>query len=317
MACEDQGRALFLGEKESEKAMAYLESVTAVQLASEMLGAGVKLIFGILAKQFDPWLWEDNERDGNADRKQPEKENSAQTTATNALKNKLRSDHPLLKAQVENAVSSLRPAPTADIATVTTSSTSSSGTSNAAAQAELNINTLIFVDSVAGLIQKLEVLSIKLQTLGSLFARSPTASVDGMIHSLSRRDTFIAETEAERYALYELTRALHHAKEQTQDSQNKDGKELGEPTKKTFTCRLHPPRGPQPGAAAPPATLPAAPRGFSVDPTSVPTMNAPALAPLTTLSPLRDVFHMQATVTQRQSQKDKQLHVAFRVPEGV
>eukprot|EP01032_Pedospumella_encystans_P010343 gene10343-12095_t len=319
VACEDQGRALFLVEKESEKAMAYLESVTAVQLASEMLGSGIKLIFGILAKQFDPWLCEDDERENKAG-KQSEKGGSTQTAALNAQKNKLRSDLALLKEQVENAVSSLRPEPTPEV-------TSSSATSNAAAQAELNINTLIFVDSVAGLIQKLETLSIKLQTLGSLFARSSTASVDGMVHSLSRKDTFTAETDGERNAMYELTRALHCAKEQIHDAQSRDGRELGEPTKKSFTCRLHPPRGPVPNAAAVPVSLlPGTTRGFSVEPPSIlsqggapqqPMNSAAAPALLNTTSSLRDVFHMQATVKQRQNLKEKQLHVAFRVPEGV
>eukprot|EP01032_Pedospumella_encystans_P008971 gene8971-10591_t len=317
VACEDQGRALFLVEKESEKAMAYLESVTAVQLASEMLGSGIKLIFGILAKQFDPWLCEDHEGVIKAG-KQSEKGGSTQTAALNAQKNKLRSDLALLKEQVENAVNSLRPEPIPEV-------TSSSATSIAATQAELNINTLIFVDSVAGLIQKLEVLSIKLQTLGSLFARSSTASVDGMVHSLSRKDTFTAETDGERNALYELTRALHCAKEQMQDAQGRDGRELGEPTKKTFTCRLHPPRVSN-AAAVPVSSHTGTARGFSVELPSIlsqggapqQSMNsaaAPAL--LNTTSSLRDVFHMQATVKQRQNQKEKQLHVAFRVPEGV
>jgi hypothetical protein len=57
--CEDQGKPLFLWEKEAERALAYLESVSAVRLATEMLCSGMRLLVGVVASYVQPWISED------------------------------------------------------------------------------------------------------------------------------------------------------------------------------------------------------------------------------------------------------------------
>lgn len=309
-AVEDQGRALFLVEKESEKAMAFLESVSAVQLASEMLTSGIHLLVGVISKQFDPWLTECAE-DGPP------------SAALSAWRKNIRSDLALLKEQVENAVYSLRPqqaessTPSTSTPTPTSSASGTSANPNPT-NVEISINALIFVDSVAGLIQKLELLSIKLQTLSALFKGSRAHTVANLIHTLSRKDSCTAETETEMAALYELTRALHNFKAQTHDWQSRDGRELGEPTKKTFTCKLNPPRTTQLVAGAPTPASGAGPLFVPIDASTLTVSGSvhvqssalsSALAPLTALSSVAEVFHMEVTV------QHKQLRLAYRVPE--
>jgi len=306
---EDQGRALFLVEKESEKAMAFLESVSAVQLASEMLTSGIHLLVGVISKQFDPWLAE-------------RAEDGPPSAVVSVWRKNIRSDLALLKEQAENAVHSLRPQQMESNtpSTATPSGASGSSASPNPANVDISINALIFVDSVAGLIQKLEMLSIKLQTLSALFKGNKAHSVDNLIHTLSRKDACTAETEAEMTALYELTRALHNFKAQTHDWQSRDGRELGEPSKKTFTCKLNAPRTPQLVAGAP---TPASGTGalfVPIDASAVTVTGGAQMqaavgggvagpAPLTAASSVPEVFHMEVTV------QHKQLRLAFRVPE--
>jgi hypothetical protein len=59
VSCEDQGKPLFLWEKEAERALAYLESVSAVRLATEMLCSGMRLLVGVVASYVQPWISED------------------------------------------------------------------------------------------------------------------------------------------------------------------------------------------------------------------------------------------------------------------
>jgi hypothetical protein len=59
VSCEDQGKPLILWEKEAERALAYLESVSAVRLATEMLCSGMRLLVGVVASYVQPWISED------------------------------------------------------------------------------------------------------------------------------------------------------------------------------------------------------------------------------------------------------------------
>ena len=100
----------------------------------------------------------------------------------------------------------------------------------------------ILVDSVAGLLQKLEQMVVTLQTLEPLLVSSKGYSADSLIHALARRDSCTAETDAEMSILYEVSKTLRNFKEQIHDWHSKDGRELGQPTSKIFSIKLDQPK---------------------------------------------------------------------------
>jgi cell wall assembly regulator SMI1 len=192
----------------------------------------------------------------------------------------------------------------------------------------------ILVDSVAGLLQKLEGTLVKLQTLDALLVSSKGHRADTLVHAIARKDTCTAETDADMSILYELARSMRNFKEQLHDWQSNDGRELGRPTKKTFTCKLEQPRtqahrpsavttsGTTDGksssvsAAAGKVTASVATTAVSVPilTTGAGNERAAALPTATTVltanSPLTEIFLMEATVEQ------DLLRLALRVPES-
>jgi hypothetical protein len=192
----------------------------------------------------------------------------------------------------------------------------------------------ILVDSVAGLLQKLEGTLVKLQTLNALLVSSKGHRADTLVHAIARKDTCTAETDADMSILYELARSMRNFKEQLHDWQSNDGRELGRPTKKTFTCKLEQPRtqAHRPSAVTTSGTTDgksssvsaAAGRG-TTPPVQTTTVSVPiptvgerndraalptATTVLTANSPLTEIFLMEATVEQ------DLLRLAMRVPES-
>lgn len=330
-ACEDQGKPLFQVEKEAEKAMAYLESVSATELASEMVISGMRLLCGILCKQLDPWVMSESPHtpvaagedcSSSSSSGSEAREDAAssplpdhRSNALSSLKTTLRRDLVLLKEQVEIAVQSLQlpkiQDPTAKLMT---------------GDVEFNIATLILVDSVAGLLQKLEALLVRMQTLGALVSTTKSADAfhqaENLIYALARKDVCTAETGSEMSVLYELAKALRNIKEQTHDWHSRDGRELGQASSKTFSCKLAQPRQQQLQASDTSTAKSHSPSpvsgGGSVNTTRpASTGAAPVIttggvvhnSALTAASSLLDVFQMEATVQQ------DFLRMSFRVPE--
>jgi hypothetical protein len=193
----------------------------------------------------------------------------------------------------------------------------------------------ILVDSVAGLLQKLEGTLVKLQTLDALLVSSKGHRADTLVHAIARKDTCTAETDADMSILYELARSMRNFKEQLHDWQSNDGRELGRPTKKTFTCKLEQPRtqAHRPSAVTTSSTIdgksssvPAAAGRGATPPVQTTTVSVPiptvgagneraaalptATTVLTANSPLTEIFLMEATVEQ------DLLRLALRVPES-
>lgn len=304
-ACEDQGKPLFQVEKEAEKAMAYLESVPASELASEMVVSGIRLLYGILSKQMEPWILESCQH-STEDAHESAEEGASPTHDTRraalaALKTTLRGDLVLLKEQVENAVQSLQPPKIVD-----PTSPKMQGDN------DINIATLILVDSVAGLMQKLETMLVKLQALSALVQATKTADAqhlaETMIYSLARRDTCTAETGAEMSVLYELSKALRNHKQNQHDWHSSDGRELGQASSKTFACKLVQPRYADTASKDTPASQPDSVSTQAIT-AATGTVSAPTSTALTSASTLLDVFQMEATVEQ------DFLRLSFRVPE--
>ena len=230
-SCEDQGRPLFAVEKEAEKALAFLESVSAVQLATEMLCSGMRLLVGIATSQAEPWLSPEHLSDSAAH----------DGSALTGFKATLRSDLAVLSEQVELAVEHLT-IPKSD------KPTASSGDSSSAPQ--VSIAASILVDSVAGLLQRLEAVLVKMQTMQALLSNAKDHEVGALVYALARRDNCFAETDAEMAAMYDLAKSLRNFKEKIHDWHSKDGRELGQPTRKTFSCKLEQPRPRATGTAA-------------------------------------------------------------------
>lgn len=236
VACEDQGKPLFQWEKEAEKAFAYLEAISAVRLATEMLSSGMRMAIGVMASYMQRWLGEDGTAinsaasDGSIN-DTAEQDSTGAGAQLASLKAALRSDLAVLVEQVELAVQHLELPRVGDPTAAESES-----------QTQVSVAASILVDSVAGLLQKLEGMLVKLQTLDALLVSSKGHRADTLVHAIARRDGCTAETDVELSILYELARSMRNYREQLHDWQSNDGRELGRPARKTFTCKLEQPR---------------------------------------------------------------------------
>jgi hypothetical protein len=345
--CQDQGKPLFQCEKESEKALAYLESVSAVQLGTEMLCSGMRMLFGIVSAQLEPWLADTaapavadttgesasgklNAGDPSDGEQTPASGKNSVSASLAMLKAALRSDLAVLIEQVELAVDHLTIAKTGDVAAAAAPQ-SPTGSSHV----EVSVAASILIDSVAGLLQKLEGMLVKMQTFESLLLSSKGLGADSLIHTLARRDTCTAESDAEMSILYELTKSLRNFRENIHDWHSQDGKELGQPTKKTFTCKLEQPRTVKhepstPASAGAVETMNDAQAHATTSSGSQKSATTseragnsntssgagggngalPAGTVLNSASTLLDIFHLEAAV-----EKDS-LRLSYRVPES-
>ena len=124
VSCEDQGKPLFQCEKESEKALAFLETVSAAQLSTQMLSSGMKFLFGVACNLLEPYLASTgvDKKNGNTtdlpiddtyNSESTKKSENAKNSDNNnnssleILKAALRSDVAVLKEQIELAAEHL------------------------------------------------------------------------------------------------------------------------------------------------------------------------------------------------------------------
>ncbi|KAJ1403703.1 hypothetical protein B484DRAFT_457501 [Ochromonadaceae sp. CCMP2298] len=130
-----------------------------------------------------------------------------------------------------------------------------------------------------------------------------------LLCSLAHRGSYTATTEIEARALYVLSQRLRSHTDRTHEWHSRDGREIGPPTSKQFTCRL---RETTPFSTPPTPRTSLYPTPFS--PTA-PTATAPFSTAPTSTAPSSpsfegDVFHMQAGV------EGDCLRLSFRVLEG-
>jgi hypothetical protein len=268
--CEAQ-KPLFQAEKEAEKALAFLEKIPFAQLAGTLLSAAMHFVYRVLDAKLNQWILSapvsapvspgpalGRTRTGSGSQPMGSPRGSGRGYkfsggfSTENLTASLVGDLALLKEQIASAVQQLKQLSSLPLTAVRDEEALSA--------------VVILVDSVAGLVEKLENVCLKADELDMLFkgvvlspntatvTKGSNSHISGDLHrmlvALSLRDNYFAERDEEASLLMDFIKVVSvrsggGAGEASTTGptgshawHSYDGRELGVPTSKSYSLRL-------------------------------------------------------------------------------